>query len=174
MTGLRTLRLSPQQGFTLLEILLVLVIIAALAGLAVLARVDNQPRQLQQAGEKLAAQIALMSDQAVLEGREYGLNLKANSYQWLSYDNTLRQWQAVPAPAPEQLPAGLSLSLKLEGEPLSLGEADQDSATPSPQILLLSNGELSPFNLSLRGDRGAQRQLVSDGFNLPALSELEP
>ena len=125
--------------------------------------------------EKLAAQMTLISDQAVLEGREYGLAIGPHSYQWFSYDSARQSWQSQVLPAPEQLAEGLQLSLKLEGQALSLsGAVDEPSEQSAPQILLLSNGELSPFSLQLRGDRGAQLQLSSDGFNLPSLSEPAP
>jgi general secretion pathway protein H len=66
------------------------------------------------------------------------------------------------------------LTLELEGTALKLPSPDaeeegQKGAQRSPQLLILSSGELSPFRLQLAEKRpqGARLQMSSDGFRLP-------
>jgi general secretion pathway protein H len=70
------------------------------------------------------------------------------------------------------LPAWAELSVELEGEALHLPQPAAESrsaANLTPQLLLLSSGELSPFRLFLRERRknGLRLLLSSDGFRLP-------
>jgi general secretion pathway protein H len=154
-------------GFTLIEVLVVMVVIACLAGLAVISAGTAGPsRELKGEAERLAGLIGVLADEAVLDNREYGLRLERDGYQVLFYDETGGRWQALSEWA--------ELSFELEGDPLVLPSPDKDEkkakeARPVPQLLILSNGELSPFRLEL-GERrkdGLRLQLSSDGFRLP-------
>ncbi|MCU1716026.1 type II secretion system minor pseudopilin GspH [Pseudomonas sp. 5P_3.1_Bac2] len=187
-------RLSQAQGFTLIELLVVLVILGCLIGLTVFSvGIAGPGRELQNEAERLASLIGVLAEEAVLDNREYGLQFTPDSYQTLRYDSLKKQWQAV-AGKPHKLPDWAQIKFELEGEALRLADSstgksdDQDNpglgsnhasksgsarkaaaSTLTPQLLLLSSGEISPFRLQI-GERradGVQMQLSSDGFQLP-------
>ncbi|MEX6502074.1 type II secretion system minor pseudopilin GspH [Pseudomonas zhanjiangensis] len=156
------------RGFTLIELLVVLVILGCLVGLAVLGGGFAGPaRELRGEAERLCGLIGVLAEEAVLDNREYGLQLSPDGYRVLGYDSRSGRWHAVDD-KPHRLPAWAELSFELEGQPLRLaGGADEPDL--APQLLILSSGELSPFRLRL-GERrrdGLRLQLSSDGFGLP-------
>ncbi len=165
---------SPRQaGFTLIEIMVVLVILGVLIGLAVLSTgIAGPSRELRNEAERLSGLIGVLADEAVLDNREYGLWFDAASYQVLRYDSAKAKWQAVDR-APHQLPPWAVLTLELEGAAMKLpsanAEDDEKASERSPQVLILSSGELSPFRLLMaeRKPQGARLQMATDGFRLP-------
>jgi general secretion pathway protein H len=155
-----------QAGFTLIEIMVVLVILGTLIGLAVLSTgIAGPSRELRNEAERLSGLIGVLAD-------EYGLWFDAASYQVLRYDSAKANWQAVDR-TPHQLPAWAVLTLELEGAAMKLpsanAEENEKTSERSPQVLILSSGELSPFRLQMaeRKAQGARLQMATDGFRLP-------
>lgn len=158
---------------------MVLVILGALVGVAVLsAGIAGPSRGMKVEAERLQGVLTLLADQALLDNREYGLQISPHAYQVWFYDEAAGQWQVYQKEA-YRLPASMQFQLELEGTRLqlaALSEAEQGADQPSeasiaPQILLLSSGELSAFRLriSLKADPKQSYQLHSDGFALPQL-----
>lgn len=148
------------RGFTLLELLVVVLIIGILAGFAVLSVGDGgRGQRLEQEARRLAALIELASEEAVLRAQEFGLSVTAQNYRFLVLEGD--DWQP---PADDEvlrarpLPEGVALELVLEGRAVELEQVD---AAPAPQILLLSSGELTPFELRLRADEGRDHYRLS-------------
>ncbi|MGY4534788.1 general secretion pathway protein H [Pseudomonas sp. TE3786] len=168
------MRARAQTGFTLIEIMVVLVILGTLIGLAVLSTgIAGPSRELRNEAERLTGLIGVLADEAVLDNREYGLWFDASSYQVLRYDSVTSKWQAVDK-TPHALPVWAVLTLELEGSALKLpspngDDEGQKGAERSPQLLILSSGELSPFRLQMaeRRPQGVRLEMASDGFRLP-------
>jgi general secretion pathway protein H len=166
-----------QRAFTLIELLVVIVIIGCMLSLAVFSLGSaGSGRELRSEAERLAAVMALLLEEATLDNREYGLQLRSDGYRVLAYDDARGLWAPPPETADYQLPAWMRLDLELEGAPLKLPQVaseDDDEQAPEaklqPQLLLLSSGELSPFSLQLSDRRpaGQAYELTSDGFSLP-------
>lgn len=174
---------SGQAGFTLIELLVVLVIIGALTGLAVLSGGQGSAsRDLRNEAERLAAVIGVLADEAMLDGREYGLLIDSEGYVVLSYDGSGGTWVEAVSHRAQRIPASMRLLLELDGEALKLPDppADREAQINSdkadrkeplvPQVLILSSGELSAFRLRLEERRadGNAYALVSDGYQLPS------
>jgi general secretion pathway protein H len=165
-----------QRAFTLIELLVVIVIIGSMLSLAVFSMGSTGGgRELRGEAERLAAVMALLLEEATLDNREYGLQLRSDGYRVLAYDEARGEWAAPADSRDHPLPSWMRLDLQLEGSALTLqpvASKDGDESTGSklqPQLLLLSSGELSPFSLQLSDRRpaGQAYELTSDGFSLP-------
>lgn len=150
------------RGFTLIEILVVIVIIAIMAALATLSvGLVGGDRELEGESVRLTNGIALLQEQAQLEGRDYGLRVETDNYEFLRYDAFEQRWVEIdndPGLLPHQLPSGLAFELELEGRPVLLKE----EATPDarlPQLVAWGSGDMMPYRLSLVRDEDARISL---------------
>lgn len=150
------------QGFTLLELMVVLVLIGVLLGMVGLASGNHPARQARQEASGLIQLLQSLREQAVLEGREYGLRLEPVHYQvWVLERQVWR-----PASRVHRLPQGVQLSLETPGSSSSrTAPADQ------PQVLILSSDENTPFTLRLYAAGQQWVSLSSDGLNEATLDE---
>lgn len=185
------------RAFTLIELLVVIVLLGILVSLAVLTTGSSSTsRELRDEARRIAALIGVLSDEAVLDSREYGLLVNREGYRVLRYDEADARWREVERRKVHRLPEWMRLELELDGTPLELvapvrqaddraGLSDADSRGRSrernsgprlePQLLLLSSGELSPFSLRLseRKAGGSTWLIASDGLRLPQAELLE-
>lgn len=141
---------SPtQRGFTLLEVMVVMLIIGLLLGFMTLSiSTGGAARQAEEEARRLAALIDLARQEAVLRTQEMAIEFRPDSYRFLQLaeGNT---WLAVEADKllrPRELPADIALGLLLEGEAVRLNAKPEET---TPHVFLLSNGESSPFELTL-------------------------
>lgn len=141
------------RGFTLIEILVVVVIIAIVASVAVIS-VNALGRDTEIADEtrRLVGLIGMVREQAEMEGRDYGLRLEDRRYDFLLHDLRTDQWQVIAEDRllrPRNLPPGLWFRLRLEGREVVLRPPPDPNAPRPPQILMLSSGDLTAFQLRL-------------------------
>jgi general secretion pathway protein H len=155
---------SPAQasrsscGFSLLELLVVVTIIGIFAGAAVLSiGAAGADRQIEREVLRLRGLIDLLREEALMQSRDYGLLFSESGYRFYIYDHQQLEWVE---PAGDRLLAEhlleepLTLSLTLENRQLAL-DANFDSTaleTPEPQVMILSSGELTPFQASVHRD----------------------
>jgi general secretion pathway protein H len=137
-------------GFTLLEILVVLVIIAVLTTVAVLSiGVLGQDRGLDTEGERYTDVAAAATEQAQLEGRDFGIYFAATHYEVLTYVARRQRWESVVDDrlyTTHELPAGVSTRLEIEGKVIQF-EEEKPGAVHVPQVMLYSSGDASPYRL---------------------------
>jgi len=135
----------PSRGFTLLEILVVVVILGVLAAALVLSTAGSGRRQLEREGEQVRALIAYACEQAELSGREIGVSVAIDGYQF----SRLEQDAWLPLREGELRPrhwvGGTAATLSRDG-----ARAEVAAAYPEkPQLMCFSSGELTPFRLDL-------------------------
>lgn len=138
------------QGFSLLELIIVLLIIGIVISFITL-KVDTGDEDTRLAARRLTALMNLTLEDAVLHGDEYALQIAGNSYAFLRLqegkwaviedDDMLRQ---------RLFPDNVRISLVLEGEDIPQEALNSDSKPHSPRIYLLSSGEMTPFAITLR------------------------
>lgn len=166
-----------QAGFTLVELMLVALLMGLVAS-AVLFSVDSSEPQkaLKRQAMKMAALTELALDQATMTGSDYGVVVGANSYRFVELLE--QRWQPIEdAVLVEQKLERVQLLLSVDGFPWSPDqldfssgalfserevddERDQQEKKHIPQLLILSSGELTPFNLEFRFDSSADNGLT--------------
>ena len=138
------------RGFTLIELLVVLVIIGIILTVASLSLGGrSQRQQADEEAQRLAALMSLANQQSVLETTQLGLRVERQGYYFVtlikgkwqpSDDDILRR---------RHLPAGIQTQLNVEGL-----TADTAPKHDAPQVLVLPDGEMTPFELELNDGRG--------------------
>ncbi|MFA7094968.1 MAG: type II secretion system minor pseudopilin GspH [Gammaproteobacteria bacterium] len=163
---------ARSRGFTLLELLAVIVIIGIIITFAVLS-VDTGSRAqaVEQEARRLAALIGMAAEEAVFQSQELGLRVTERGYIFLTFqDNTWHPLDTDQMLRPRELPADIGVELIVEQLPAKLGTADEEedeqnksrAQEPAPQILILSSGELTPFEIRLvTQDSGGYRLIGS-------------
>ncbi|OQW94154.1 MAG: type II secretion system protein GspH [Beggiatoa sp. IS2] len=142
-----TERANQKNGFTLLELLVVLVIIGIILSFATLSISSGGPSAvLERETQRLISLLTLASQEAILQGTEFGLSFTEHGYQFFTLQD--QRWQVLKQDdllRPRVFATDLRLALEVEGETVVLDAIDKDT----PQLLVLSGGELTPFTLTL-------------------------
>jgi general secretion pathway protein H len=154
------------SGFTLIEILVVLVIVgiivaAALLSLGTLG--DN--RNLQNEARRLATLLQMATDDATIQGRDFGIEVMTAGYRFVEHDPWLNQWLEVTDDdlmRERKLEEGTEFELVIEEHRVLLEDDAQETEREAeeihardltddylPHILILSSGDASPFELRI-------------------------
>jgi len=140
---------ARQQGFTLLEIMVVLVIIGVFVSLATMSlRGPDRVGFLEEEANRLRALIEMAAEESVMQYQEIVLDLKPHSYEFM----VLKEGKRFPFEGDEmfrlrELPDDIELNAIVEGETMQSLFFDGEKTS---QILLLSSGEMSPFEITMQ------------------------
>ncbi|HBV76275.1 MULTISPECIES: type II secretion system minor pseudopilin GspH [Vibrio] len=160
--------MQRQAGFTLLEILLV-VVLMSLGALAVVQTLpQSQNDQAKEQASRFFQRLQLLSDDAILNGQDYGVRLdeKKSTYHYMQ----LKQegWQPVKESkyfTETSMGDDVTLSFELGGDAWSDSDRlfkqedfyedrfeDEEKKPKPPQVYVLSSGEVTPFEVSFLSD----------------------
>ncbi|HKJ07577.1 MAG TPA: type II secretion system minor pseudopilin GspH [Gammaproteobacteria bacterium] len=141
--------LAKSRGFTLLELLVVLVIIGIVASFAVLSVGDGgRSAEVKREAQRLASLLQLVSQQAVMQSRNYAVQFDSDGYTFLELDESTNHWKPVKDDRTlraRKLPDGLRLEVHIQNQP---GER-LGHKRARPMVMLLSSGEMTPFDATL-------------------------
>jgi len=155
------------RGFSLIEILVVIVIIAIVSAVALLSLgLLGEDRELETEARRLASLVEVAQDEAMMQGREFGLEFMSASYRFVEYDPLINQWGELffdDMFRQRDLPEDVEFELFLEGQlvlldmdPTEIDEPDEDAPvrdatqTYAPHVLIFSSGDVTPFELLIR------------------------
>ena len=182
---------DSRSGFTLIELLVVIVIVGIVSAVVMLSAglLGSAERELEEEARRLEALVELAEDEALMQGRDFGLELLQSGYRFVEHDPQSRQWFELAGDEllrPRQLEEGLSLALFLEDRRIELdaraaeiaggadGDEDEEQEEEerderdgeddyAPHVLILSSGDVTPFQLSiLRETDGAEVVLATN------------
>lgn len=155
-----------QRGFTLIEIMVVVIIVATVVSIALLSvGVVGEDNELDKERRRLATLIEMAQDDAMMQGREFGIELMRTSYRFVEFDPLTRQWAQVPFDDLYRLrflPDGVEFALYIDDKLIPLEEDPQvledesDSIISSrtkpylPHLFVFASGESSVYEIRLR------------------------
>jgi general secretion pathway protein H len=166
-------------GFTLIELMVVVLIIGLVAATVVLSvGVTGRDTELEREGERAFALLNYVREKAQVQTREFGLFCNDSMYEFVTFDPRRSVWRSVDeddALRQRTLPEGLKLRLVIEGREVVLKRAEDQAREDAlkdkdkkerdriPHIMLFSNGDLTPFALTLeRADAGRSITMASN------------
>lgn len=154
------------RGFTLIELLVVIVIVATVTSIVVLSMgLLGEDAELDTERTRLAALIETVQDEAMMQGREFGIELMTTAYRFVEFDPLSRQWMEVPGDdlyRLRELPEGLEFELYIDAkrvelinDPKKLDDPDKAMLSPGtrtyvPHLFVFASGEASAFELRMR------------------------
>ena len=157
-----------QAGFSLIEIMVVVIIVGIVISVATLSMgILGSDRELKVEAQRFMALAEVAQDEAVMQGREFGIELMTAGYRFVEYDALTAQWADVPGDDTlrlRALPEEVEFELFLEGKRILL---DDDPATfddpktratrsateiYAPHLLIYSSGDTTPFDLHILRD----------------------
>lgn len=155
-----------QYGFTLIEILVVVIIVATISGIALMSiGLIGDDRELDTERKRLATLIEVAQDEAMMQGREFGLELMTSTYRFVEFDPFTAQWSEIEGDdlfRQRQLPAGMEFELYvedkrvlLENDPKELEDPDDSDMSQAadsyvPHVFVFSSGESTAYEIRVR------------------------
>ncbi len=138
-----------QRGFTLWELLIVVAIVAITISMVQLSvGLGDDTRDLKRVGKDLGKMFHLLNQEAVFESRNYAISVQERGFLVLEYDGA--SW----VPTGQKFFTRIKLTDSQRSE-LLLDDLVVDispTTEPPPHILILSSGEMTPFEWRIRDD----------------------
>jgi len=148
-----------QRGFTLWELLIVVAIVAiTLSMMQFSMGLGDENRELKRVGKDLGKLFHLLNQEAVFESRNYAISVQEDGFIVLEYDGGA--W----APAGDSFFTRIKMTESQSSELIIEDQViDISSKTdPDPHILILSSGEMTPFEWRIQ-DQYSQNRIVLQG-----------
>ena len=149
-------------GFTLIEILFVIIIIGVIVSAATIAvGVLGRDREAKEEAQRFWAVLRQAREEAELQSLDIAVFVAANAYEYLHFEPRMNAWVPLAGDrlyVPRELPDGLRFRVWLDGREIVLAPRLPDRGEPSenfkfpPQVIVLSSGEVMPFELHIERD----------------------
>lgn len=147
------------QGFTLIEIMVVITIASIMIGAAVLAFPDSSNDRLKEQGGRFSALISLAQDESILQSQDLAVAVHDSGYSfyrrvganWVTYSDKPFVVRVVDG--------GIQAEVILEGVSIKLPPLKK----AKPQVVIYSNGEMTPFSYNLSNKEKSKYTIQFDG-----------
>jgi len=180
--------IRKQFGFTLIEILVVVIIVATISGIALMSMgLIGDDRELDTERKRLATLIEVAQDEAMMQGREFGLELMTSTYRFVEFDPLSSQWNEILGDdlfRLRKLPDGMEFELYVEDKRVLLENNPKEFEDPdeagmslgnesyAPHVFVFSSGESTSFEIRLMRPT-INQQLVMRGNVLGEIELLD-
>lgn len=167
-----------RRGFTLIELLVVIVIVATVSSIVVLSiGLLGEDSEVDTERRRLAALIENAQEEAMMQGREFGIELMTSAYRFVEFDPLSRQWMDVPGDELyrlRELPDGLEFELYIDekrveliNDPQKLVDPDNQTLSTAtrtyvPHLFVFASGEASAYEIRVRRPQ-TQMELIMRG-----------
>jgi general secretion pathway protein H len=163
-----------QRAFTLIELLVAVVIVAIILSVTVLSiGLVGDDREVQTEARRLMSLLEVSQDEAMMQGREFGIEFLRQGYRFVEYDPIANLWVEQIEDETfryRALPEGVEIELYLEDrqvalemEPVILERPQEDRDDEDddnderqfgrneyqPHLFIYSSGDMSAFELRL-------------------------
>lgn len=151
------------RGFTLIEILVVLFIISIVTTVALLSISRNESRQLEAFTKEFVQRVTLAEEQAMLQPVVLGLFIEGKSYQFARYQSAQDKKKSLWQPTQDTLlgnytiPGNIELTVEVGGQKVDM----QQDEKHSPQIVISTNGDITPFTIYVAKTGKSPRYVIS-------------
>ena len=165
-------------GFSLIELLVVVSVIGIITSMVLLSLgVLGDDRQLRVEARRISSLLELAQDEAVMQGREFGLEVMLSSYRFVEYDAFQSRWVELIGDDTfrlRQLPEDIEFDLLLEDRIILLDPDPHQIVDPesneflgsaeiyAPHVMIFSSGDSTPFELQIV-NRSRQQTVVLRG-----------
>ncbi len=142
--------------------MVVIVIISIIMSLAVLSFHDREGEREAREARALAARVQAARETALFNGEDLGILFERDGYRFLHYRDG--QWVPADPDSPlrgRRLPEDLELELYLEGLRVDF---DPRAEKLLPQVMILSSGEVTPFEVLIADGRRPDALLAVDAL----------
>lgn len=157
--------MRSKRGFTLIEVLVVIFIISIVTSVAMLTIGRNERKQVESFANELTQLVSFAEEQAVLRSNVLGLSLNKDYLQFSSLQlakNGIQQnWQPFTDKVlgKHVVPDDIAVNIKVG----DIKSSDDDDDKPkSPQIIISTNGDVTPFSIYV-GQKGKKPLYVISG-----------
>ena len=163
---------SNLSGFTLIELLLVIAILGVITSISIFA-INSAGRNddLTIDARRLTSLIELSREEAIMQSRDYGIELLEDGYQFLEYIPTLESWKITTNDnlfRERKFSPNIQYDLFIENNAIEINKKQSDpnnidelNLERVPHILILSSGDLNPFSLRLFRDVNSTLEIVA-------------
>jgi general secretion pathway protein H len=159
--------MKKQSGFTLIEIMLVLVLLSLSAVAVITTLPSSSDDRLKEHAQRFMQRLQLLNEDAMLNGKDYGVRFNEDKGQYRFVELSEEGWQNMKENryySESELEAEFAIRLQLGSdewgdddrlfEPGSLfdeemfADKEKKKQSPPPQVMVLSSGEITPFQVS--------------------------
>ena len=159
------IRYRLNKAFSLIELLVVITIVGIIQSIAILSvGILGDDRELREEGRRFITLVQVLQDEAVMQGRDFGIEFMVSGFRFVEYDPLLGSWAELfgdETLRPRDLPEDTEFDLWIEGQHVLLeinaaefDDPDEDSndrgiESYTPHVLVFSSGDMTPFEWHL-------------------------
>ena len=164
------------RGFSLIELLVVIAIVGIIVSMALLSLgLLGDDRRLQTEARRIIALLEVAEDEALMQGRDFGIEFMQTGYRFVEWDPFTESWAELIGDDTlrlRELPedAGFDLFLEdkrvvLDADPQAFDDPEDDRPAAraeryAPHLFLFSSGDTVPFELHLFDDTNDQLVVI--------------